>query len=201
MMNMRKTTFLLLIFMIACVEHNSRAQVSLEEFSLQQQKIQDRGMYALGGWATGNILVNGGILLSGTPEGSSTHFYRMNMYWNVVNLGLAGITLLQRGKPGQNSLSDLVKKQKRMENLFLLNAGVDVGYMVGGLYLQELANREDMNGNQLKGFGQAVLLQGGFLFVFDVIMYLVSHQHARILDPILDRIEWQANGIGFRYRF
>ena len=51
----------------------------------------------------------------------------------------------------------------------LFNAGLDVGYMATGAYLWERGIRKDSRG--LKGYGQSLILQGGFLFTFDLIMY------------------------------
>ena len=89
----------------------------------------------------------------------------MNAGWNVVNVALATPALI-KPKPVD---------PKRMAKLFWINAGLDVGYMAAGLWMSQ---RGQATGNpQLTGWGQSVLLQGGFLFAFDSAMgfRMMSH--------------------------
>lgn len=139
----------------------------------QQQQLNKQGMYILGGWALGNIAL--GALQQGRTQGVAKSFHQMNVYWNLFNLGLVSATLLIRAS-APATLAEALAKQHNTEKLFLANAALDLAYMAGGLYLTERSRRAAKPA-QLQGFGRSVILQGGFLFVFDVVMYLVQHRH------------------------
>ena len=95
----------------------------------------------------------------------------MNLAWNSVNLVIAGFGYYNALNAGSDlTLLETFAEQKGIENILLLNAGLDVGYMLGGLYLLERSKNVGKRQDILKGFGQSIILQGGFLFAFDVIM-------------------------------
>lgn len=173
----------------------------LTEFNQKRLQINKIGMLTLGGWALGNM--GTAAFAIGRASGSNTYFHRMNLYWNVVNLGLAGFGYYGAvsGNAGSYDLFHSIKEQYGMEKILLFNAGLDVGYMLGGLYLMERAknslNRQDM----FKGFGQSILMQGGFLFLFDLSMYLIHHSQEKVLKNLVDNISFQGNAIQIVMRF
>ena len=123
-----------------------------------------RGMWALNSWAVSNLAVGVPMSIQATDPQSKS-FHQMNAGWNVVNVALATPALI---KPK-------AVDPKRMAKLFWINAGLDVGYMAAGLWMSQ---RGQATGNpQLTGWGQSVLLQGGFLFAFDSAMgfRMMSH--------------------------
>jgi hypothetical protein len=64
---------------------------------------------------------------------------------------------------------------------------------VGGFCLKERARTRTTERQQqrLRGYGQSVLLQGGFLLVFDGLMYAAHHGHAnKRLYPVLSRVRF-----------
>jgi hypothetical protein len=65
----------------------------------------------------------------------------------------------------------LIKERRNLRRLLWLNAGLDVLYVLGGLLLRRAKGRTDP---RLQGVGEGIALQGGALFIFDVI-------HARIV--------------------
>lgn len=85
----------------------------------------------------------------------------------------------------------------------MFNAGLDVGYVLGGLYLTERAKSAAKNPERLRGFGQSIVLQGGFLFVFDLAMYLIVNHHGRLLEPLLKNVTLTGGltGVGLRWDF
>lgn len=89
---MRKL-FLFLLFI--CVSFIAYAQTeSLESFNQKRLDINKTGMMILGSWAVGNMAVSGVALGRGNfTEDRTKHFHQMNIYWNVVNLSLAGFGL------------------------------------------------------------------------------------------------------------
>lgn len=79
-----------------------------------------------------------------------------------------------------------------MQKILLFNAGLDVGYMLGGVYLLERGKREVKNAERLRGFGRSILLQGAFLFVFDLSLHTVLSSDNPKLKPLLTQ-----SSIGF----
>ena len=90
-----------------------------------------------------------------------------------------------------------------MEKILLFNAGLDVAYVMGGLYLNERGKNatDTQKRDQLRGFGKAVVLQGGFLLVFDTVMYLVHHQHLNRAESLFDNLTFTGNSAGLILRF
>jgi hypothetical protein len=191
---------LLTIIVLIVIFHHSYSQPDLRETFKEQNRITRTGMYVLGGWAAGNLVINSGLLL-GNPEGQSRYFNEMNIYWNLVNAGLAGLSLIHLKKINHQDLnvSYVIKRQKRLENILLLNAGLDIAYMVGGFYLRELGKNEKNNQELLTGFGNSLVLQGGFLLIFDTILYLAHSQHANKWLPLLNKLQISHNSIGLRF--
>ena len=115
------------------------------------------GMGTLNGWALANI-TTGTLLALQEDDPQQAAFHQMNAGWNTVNLALATTSLL-RDRP--------VEPQK-LARVFWINAGLDVGYMAGGLLLRQRGLSQERP--ELVGWGDAILLQGGFLLVFDGVM-------------------------------
>ncbi len=170
----------------------------LKAFNERKDQIGKRSMYALGGWAVGNFAVSGAMI--GFSSGPERHFHEMNIYWNVVNIGLAGLGILGSRKQKDRNVLETINAQHSTEKIYLLNAGLDVGYIFGGLYLTELAHRTPAQFDRFTGFGQSIILQGGFLLVLDTVMYFIyKNQRKKKLQPILENID--VGLTGFRMRF
>ena|SRR5690554_3964704 len=170
----------------------------LKVFNERKDQIGKRSMYALGGWAIGNFAVSGAMI--GFSSGPERYFHEMNIYWNVVNIGLAGLGILGSRKQKDRNVLETINAQHSTEKIYLLNAGLDVGYIFGGLYLTELAHRTPAQFDRFTGFGQSIILQGGFLLVLDTVMYFIyKNQRKKKLQPILENID--VGLTGFRMRF
>ncbi|WP_229364473.1 DUF6992 family protein [Fibrella aestuarina] len=128
---------------------------------------------SLGGYALANMAVSG--LAIGQAEGEAKYFHQMNLYWNAVNLGIAGVGLLglRKQHPDTETLGKAVQKHEAMKRTLLFNAGLDVAYIAGGLYLTERANSRPDQADKLRGYGKAVMVQGAFLLAFDVVNYFI----------------------------
>jgi hypothetical protein len=182
-------TFLLLGAVAATRPLAAQPTPDATAFHARRAALDRRGMLVLGGWAVGNVGVSGARYFA--TEGPEKYFHQMNVGWGVVNLALAGTTLLaaRRSAPAADpSRPALVRTQLRTENLYLFNAGLDVAYLATGLYLRERAGSRPTvrRHDQLRGYGQSLLLQGGFLLAFDGLMFAAHHQHGRRgLYPLL----------------
>ncbi len=114
------------------------------------------GMWALNGWAVGNMSGMVGTIDLEDPQ--SQAFYQMNAGWNVVNAGLASFALLDN-KP---------IRPKKLAKIFWINAALDVLYIAGGAALRHQGLEK--NNPQWVGWGDSIILQGGFLLTFDSLM-------------------------------
>ena len=92
----------------------------LQDFNQIRISYNEKGMLILGGWAVGNM-VWGGIAASHT-NGQTKAFHQMNMYWNSVNLLIAGFGYWQAMKesPGTDFWSTL-DAQQSIEKILLFN--------------------------------------------------------------------------------
>ncbi|XWW45737.1 hypothetical protein JYG30_23970 [Fibrella sp. USSR17] len=127
----------------------------------------------LGGYALANLAVSGVAI--GRTSGETKYIHQMNLYWNAVNLGIAGLGLLglRKQRPDSETLGEAVQKQESIKRTLLFNAGLDIAYIAGGLYLTERANSRPDQADKLRGYGKAVMAQGAFLLAFDVVNYLI----------------------------
>lgn len=169
----------------------------LINFNDQRKQITKIGMLTLGSWAIGNIAVNG--LLMTQSSGSHYYFYQMNTFWNIVNLGLAGFGYYNSLQiaPEALTLSTSTDEFYGLQKTLLLNAGLDVAYLAGGIYLLEKAKNIEKNAERFTGYGRGLILQGAFLLVFDTVLYFILDAHSNELLPLLSS---SATGIGLRLR-
>jgi hypothetical protein len=149
----------------------------MTDFYLKSNQINTSGMYVLGGWAVANIA--GGAIGWANSTGSAKYFHQMNVFWNTVNLSIAGFALYNNLSSDISLLSadEMLSKHIKTENLYLINAGLDVVYIGTGFLLKHLSTIKPNKKDLLKGYGNSIVLQGGFLMVFDLAMWAVQRNH------------------------
>jgi len=152
------------------------------------------GMYTLGGWAIANMAI-GGIGMARTT-GATRSFHQMNLFWNVVNLGIAAGSYFGMASDDPTSWTAWqgLEHQFLLEKAFLFNAALDIAYMGGGLYLRERSKNDPARADQWMGWGNSILLQGGFLFAFDLAMYFILHPGLAELQPFLTGVQVSPTG-------
>jgi hypothetical protein len=145
----------------------------LRDFSEQRIRHQKTLGFALGGYALANIAA--GSIAAGQTSGETKYFHQMNVYWNLFNLGIAGIGLLGSRKVNADNetLAQAIRRHETMKQVLLVNAGLDVAYVMGGAYLRERSHAHPDKSDQLQGYGKSIMLQGGFLLAFDLVNYFV----------------------------
>jgi hypothetical protein len=102
-----------------------------------------------------------------------------------LGIGLAGyfgaisdLTSLNQGQ--------IVSAYHDMQNLYILNAGLDVAYIAIAFLLLERAKNLLKWRPLLRGYGYGLILQGSFLLVFDLVMFFMHKSHAvQHLYPLL----------------
>lgn len=110
--------------------------------------VEERLTAVLGAWAAGSVLV--GAALSTSPR--TRGFGRQTAAWGAVDGLIAYAGSRKRSRTGPTD-------RGRLRRVLLLNAGLDVGYLLAGASL--------LRCTRWRGDGQAVLVQGAFLLVLD----------------------------------
>lgn len=198
---MRKITFQLVV--LTLLSTSALAQSDWQEAYHRRARTERVGMNILGGWAVANMAVSGIAMTQ--AQGSNRSFHQMTFYWNAVNLGIAGLGFVNTAKTHKRStsptLAEAVEAQKSVEKVLLLNTGLDAAYVMSGVWMLEKAKTDPTRQDRLKGFGQAVVAQGGFLLLFDLTNYLIHSRNAPHLRKALDRVSVTDNGIGMVWRW
>jgi hypothetical protein len=197
-----KKYLLVQFFLLASITLWSQTDAALFDFNQNRLKKQKTAMTILGSWAVGNMVA--GAVFTGRSEGSDKYFHQMNIGWNAVNLTIAGFGLYSAltADPGSFNLVQTIEEQHRFQKILLFNAGLDVGYMLGGAYMMERSRRfTDVKADRLHGFGKSILLQGGFLFVFDLATFFALSADNPDLHQLIGSVTFSGNQISLCYRF
>jgi len=192
--------FAAILFLLTSVEIYSQSDESIRSFELQRQQINKTGMLLLGTWATGNILV--GTYGNFTVKNEGKYFHQFNAMWNVVNLGIAAFGYINSFNSDAAAMSglDILNEFNSFQSFLLLNVGLDAAYIMTGFYLKE-NSKKSSSGERLRGYGNSLLLQGGFLLLFDIALYFIHQNNANInLYPHLEGMFSGGVGVGINIR-
>jgi hypothetical protein len=101
--------------------------------------------------------------------------------WGIVNAAIAVFgqrsSNKRRQQPGTNTPESLAQEKKKLSRLLWINTGLDVFYMLGGWLAVRTRGQSD---DRWRGRGWGIIIQGGFLFIFDLVNALLIH---RVVDP------------------
>ncbi|MEI7583746.1 hypothetical protein [Runella sp.] len=197
---MRKLTAAIFMAIVATLSLHAQSATTLQEITERQAHLQRVSTLTLAGWSVANLAVSG--IAIGQAEGSNRYFHEMNLYWNAVNVGIAGIGLLSlRKKHSSSTVSSVVKEHYALQNSLLLNTGLDLAYVTSGFWLLDKSKTElsPIRNDRFRGFGQAVIVQGGFLLVFDLTNYFIHRSDNPRLHRLLDTIAINGNGVSLKF--
>jgi hypothetical protein len=199
-----KMIFLLLVFL--AVFDSAGAQMNFSDsIANSRNRITQKAMLVLGGWASANII--SGFIIGGHTTGETKYAWQMNAYWNLVNGGLAVMGYLgaRRAMAKKFSLAENEAAQLSIEKIYTFNFGLDLAYIASGFYLRQKGINETnlKSQDQLKGYGTSIAIQGGFLFLMDGIMIVLHHKNSVRLNQKLKGLELGAgrSGLGLNYLF
>ncbi|GAA4055872.1 hypothetical protein GCM10022409_48930 [Hymenobacter glaciei] len=155
---------------------------------MRREVLLGRGLALLAAWVLLNLIGSGYYLAHADRRQEAFHFHGMNVLWNLVNAGLAawGILRLHFSPPAGLDAAELLNSQHFYETLFAVNAGLDVLYVLAGSYLRRRATRPNQTRpERLLGYGRSLWVQGGFLLLFDGVMWALLHWLARGWPPFV----------------
>jgi hypothetical protein len=189
--------FILLLLLFISLQSNGQ---SIEQFNKERVQTDKRLMIGLGTWATSNFIASG-FGWASVRSGEAHYFHQMNVLWNTVNIGLAIPGYLKSKKANSMlTFSETIRAQHKTEKIFLINTGLDICYMASGLLLRSAANINISKKDQYNGYGNSLLMQGGFLFLFDLTAYVIHNRHSnKSLNKLLNSIEMSSTGIGLQW--
>ena len=152
-------------------------------------------MLGLGSYAVSNFVLSG-IGYATAEDESIKRFHEMNVMWNTVNIGLAVPGYLKAVRGGDEmTFEEMLKVQRKTETIFLINGVLDVGYITAGLWMCQNSVHYPDQESLYMGYGNSLILQGAFLFVFDAYAYRLHHSHSKEL-PILKSVSVRATPTG-----
>lgn len=158
--------------------------LDLEAWNRERLTTSRVGLVTLGAWAVGNMAV--GAIGFGLERDERLRFLHLgNLTWNVVNLALAVIGLVREWKldPKAFDAKQSLLESESSEKVFFINGALDLGYLALAAFLWQRG--EATADPRLVGFGQALLIQGGFLLLFDVTMGVLN---ARLTGKLVEGV-------------
>jgi uncharacterized protein DUF6992 len=196
--------FLIVLLAIPCFLFSQQKDSVLDNFGLKKHALNRRGMTVLSYWGGANIVAGAAGYFT-TNKYESRNFYGMTAAWGLINLGI-GLPGALSKKTRHLGLFQLQKEQTKVEKIYLSNAMFDLLYISGGAFLKEYAinQSKERSRQQFNGFGDAVLVQGAALLLFDTSMLLLNSRNRKNnLDKYLQnsQICFSLNSIRLRYRF
>ena len=178
---------LLICLVAASLSAFSQKEVLLK-FEKERTGYTKKSMMVLGGWSAANIIVS--AFATKTHNREMRYFHQMNVQWNAINLVFAGLGYWGANKENISNptLLSVLKHQSKTEKTYIFNTALDLAYIAGGLYMTE-RSKSRTDPAKLKGYGNAIMLQGGFLFVYDAVNYFVHNKHGKQLNGLVEKLE------------
>jgi hypothetical protein len=130
-------------------------------------------------WGLANVVV--GAILSRHRDSLWRGVGTQAAGWGLVNalIALFGAVSTQNkiaSLPNPGLPAPQHKEKTFLKRLLWINAGLDVLYVLGGAWLTQRDKGDDV----MRGHGLGIVLQGSFLFVFDLL-------HAMFIEDISPR--------------
>lgn len=168
----KKTSLILLLTLVIFLELNAQEINEPDTYwnLYEQRELQnERNKKILLGWGVANMV--SGIALYGTD-------YRdigvMNASWGLINASIAILAMrnAESFNRDDHSLSDLLQAEQKFNRIVALNTGLDVAYVTAGLAMTKYGN-----GSMIRQYGTSVMIQGTFLFLYDLFLLRESSKY------------------------
>ena len=171
---MRNTKILILVILISTFNQKINSQDSLS-FHKEFYKTQQNSLLLLSSWSVGNLalspfLGNNFKIFRNNFIGdvsSNDYFHQMNFNWNLLNAGIVGMShfLVYKDQQKPWNIQELSLRKKKAEKSIIINMGLDVAYIISGLLIKQSDKNLPIN----QGYGNSLILQGGYLLLYDAI--------------------------------
>jgi hypothetical protein len=171
---MKYIKFLVALTMVFYLPLTLKSQDSTSIHDLFYKK-QQQSLSLLSGWSVGNLIFSPLATKNlFSPETTNEHFHQMNFSWNLLNVGIAGLGHIIVNKDSKKpwDMKILHYKKKKAEKSIIINMGLDLVYMVTGLLLKNSAQKNNSEYSMNKGYGNSLILQGGYLLFYDAIFLM-----------------------------
>ena len=193
---------LLLVLLAAASLQSSSQKVDLTRFEKERVRYSKNAMVALAGWSVANMVGSG--IATNTRNKEMRYFHQMNLMWGGINLAIAGLGYYGAGreKIDNPTLEAVLKHQNRIEKTYLINAGLDVVYVGAGLLMNKTSDNQK-SPEKFKGYGNSIMVQGGFLLLYDAIIYAIHRKHGKQLKGLGDKVTLNAGpgAVSLTYNF
>lgn len=192
---MRKLIFVTLVLLFTNTIFGQSQE--LENYLEKEKKLERNSMITLTSWGGLNLVT--GLIGWTTTEGESSYFNQMNASWGLINASIGSAALLfHKDKP--KTASAALESSHRTEKVLLLNTGLDVAYVTAGFLFKSESKNNLENADRFRGFGNSLLIQGGFLLLFDLTQLILHTRHRNLNKKIFwDNLSMSDNGLGFKY--
>ena len=124
------------------------------------------------GW--GSACVALGLAALPNRDPFTRQFGVQSLAWGAINAAIA-LVGLRDVRQKQALRTDAIAQARRFRLVVLLNGLLDVGYLAAGFTLLRRANGRP----ERAGMGFGIIVQGGFLLLFDLALALLSGRWTR----------------------
>lgn len=199
---MKRTIILVLLTFFAFENSSAQTKAAFDNYNKRNKNSQRAMHITLGSWAVANFATSL-ALMDNHNAPYNKYFYHMNIYWNVVNTTIAGFGLAHVYRKDFNNydLLTLSNGQEKLEKMMLMNACLDVGYIVTGSLLDYYSYKVPKNPDLLDGYGKSMVFQGAFLLLFDTSFYFIYKSNYKRFSKNSYYMSATPYGLGFKMVF
>lgn len=146
-----------------------------DSFIQTQGRLSKDGAIGLTSWGLMNVGFSGYMMTQTT--GQEKNFHTMNLIWGGIDLAVGIPTFIRSYKiyKGKIQLKMDSYNPKRYMKIYAVNGWLDLAYIGAGFIVKSRASHST-DPEMMRGFGNSIILQGGFLFTFDNVMYLLHRK-------------------------
>jgi hypothetical protein len=156
---------------------NVTNQSSLDLWNRQKYEDDKLSMKILTSWGLIST-VGGGMLMLG----DHTDFGLMTASWGIINAAL-GINALYFSQNQEHTYEVILRDEILFNRIIAINSALNVSYILGGLALNYLNDSPRLN-----NYGNAIIIQGAFLLVFDSVLLINSSRRLNRLVSLKEAV-------------
>ncbi|MBT8220610.1 MAG: hypothetical protein KJP00_12345 [Bacteroidia bacterium] len=175
-------------------------EYDLAKFNRTRLRIERRSIQALALWSAGSLVYNG--LSTKNTSAEDRYFHQSNVYWNAINMGFvyAGFRHVFAQDPLEVSIYNSIQEQRKIEQLLFLSSGMDLAFIMTGLYLKE-RSKDSTNKDKINGVGRSFVLQGAVLLGFDLVQLVLHKSNNKRLKSLIRGLQFGPGGLMLKKQF